>query len=152
MRVKNPSVAFYRYLYDTVGAPYIWWLRRTMPDAELASIIGSQAVAIQVLYKDNEPLGFYELDARASNAVNLSYFGLFPRAIGQGIGGALLRAAMAQSWAQKPQALTVNTCTADHPRALPTYLKAGFKPVRSVREIWDIPNRLGLTIPDHLRA
>ena len=37
--VEQPrcSVAFYRYLYDTVGAPYVWWLRRAMPDAELAA-------------------------------------------------------------------------------------------------------------------
>ena len=27
---------------------------------------------------------------------------------------------------------------------LPTYLRTGFKPVRSVREIWDVPNRLGM--------
>jgi hypothetical protein len=47
--------------------------------------------------------------------------------------------------------MTVNTCTADHPRALPTYLRAGFQKVRQVREVWDVPLRLGLRIPDHLR-
>ena len=29
-RVAKPTVPFYRYLYDTVGADYVWWLRRTM--------------------------------------------------------------------------------------------------------------------------
>ena len=38
--------------------------------------------------------------------------------------------------------MTVNTCTADHPRALPTYLRAGFRPLRQVREIWQVPLRL----------
>ena len=45
-----------------------------------------------------------------------------------------------------PRAVTVNTCTADHPRALPTYLRAGFHPIRQVREEWDVPCRLGLEI------
>ena len=49
-------------------------------------------------------------------------------------------------------AVTVNTCTADHPRALPGYVRAGFRPVRHVREVWDVPVRLGLKIPDNLLA
>jgi hypothetical protein len=48
--------------------------------------------------------------------------------------------------------MTVNTCTADHPRAMGTYLRAGFRPVREVREQWNIPVRLGLVIPDRLRV
>ena len=59
---------------------------------------------------------------------------------------------MATAWAHKPRALTVNTCTADHPRALPNYLRAGFMPVRTAREIWDVPDHLGLQLPEHLRV
>ena len=47
-------------------------------------------------------------------------------------------------------AVTVNTCTADHPRALPAYVSAGFQRLRTVREVWPVPTRLGLTIPPHL--
>ena len=39
VRVATPTVGFYRYLYDTVGADYVWWLRRTMPDAELGQLL-----------------------------------------------------------------------------------------------------------------
>ena len=28
-RVARCSVPFYRYLYDTVGEPWLWWMRRT---------------------------------------------------------------------------------------------------------------------------
>ena len=38
-RVAAPTVGFYRYLYNTVGADYLWWLRRTMPDTELAELL-----------------------------------------------------------------------------------------------------------------
>jgi GNAT superfamily N-acetyltransferase len=152
VRVPKPSVGFYRYLYNTVGGPYVWWLRRTVPDAQLQALLHTPGVSLHVLYADNEPAGFYELDARAAQTVNLAYFGLLPHAIGKGLGTALLRAAMATAWAHKPRTLTVNTCTADHPRALPNYLRAGFLPIRTTREVWDVPNRLGLVIPEHLKV
>jgi GNAT superfamily N-acetyltransferase len=151
-RVATPSVAFYRYLYNTVGAPYLWWLRRTVPDPDLAALLASPGVSLHVLTIGAEPVGFYELDARAGHTVNLSYFGLMPHAIGRGLGTSLLRAAMLTAWAHKPRALTVNTCTADHPRALPNYLAAGFFPVRTERETWDVPDSLGLVVPERLRA
>ena len=122
-----------------------------MPDAQLADLLSAPGVSLHVLTRGHEPAGFFEMDARQGHTVNLSYFGLMPHAIGHGLGINLLRAAVAHAWAHKPRALTVNTCTADHPRALPNYLAAGFVPVRTQREVWDVPNRLGLTISDTLR-
>jgi GNAT superfamily N-acetyltransferase len=151
-RVQNPSVSLYRYLYNTVGAPWVWWLRRTVADDELAALLRSPGVSLHVLFRDEDILGFYELDARPISTVNLAYFGLMPHAIGAGLGAALLRSAINNAWALQPRAVTVNTCTADHPRALPNYVAAGFQVVRTAREIWDVPDRLGLKIPDHLRV
>lgn len=160
VRVAACSVPFYRYLYDTVGADYVWWLRRTAPDTELAALLASPGVSIHVLMHGNEPAGFFELEARQRPVVNLSYFGLMPHAIGCGVGASFLRAAIETAWrggaetsgSSATRAVTVNTCTADHPRALPAYLRAGFVRARELREIWDIPLRLGMKIPDHLRA
>jgi GNAT superfamily N-acetyltransferase len=150
VRLDACTVGFYRYLYNTVGADYMWWLRRTMPDAELALHLAERTVSIHVLYKGGEPAGFYELDARPWGLVNLSYFGLMPHAVGTGVGVAFLRSAIDQAWSATPKAVTVNTCTADHPRALPTYIRAGFRPVREVREVWNVPLKLGMRIPSHL--
>jgi hypothetical protein len=144
------SVGFYRYLYNTVGADYVWWLRRTVPDGDLAALLAEPAVSIHVLYQGGEPAGFFELDARAWPTVNLSYFGLMPHMIGHGAGYAFLRHAVDLAWAQGALSVTVNTCTADHPRALPAYIRAGFRPMRHVREQWNVPLRLGLRIPDRL--
>jgi hypothetical protein len=140
----------YRYLYDTVGADYVWWLRRTMPDRELALLLRDPAVSIHVLYSGGEPAGFFELDGRGWPDVNLSYFGLMPHAIGVGVGYPFLRSAVDAAWRQRPRGMTVNTCTADHPRALPTYLRAGFRTLRQVREVWNVPLRLGMRIPERL--
>ena len=147
------TVGFYRYLYDGVGRGHVWWLRRTLTDEQLAGILGDPATSVHVLLHQGEPAGFYELDRRNRPIVNLSYFGLFPHAIGRGMGRALLRHAVETAWADGgTRAMTVNTCTADHPRALPNYIAAGFRPVRAVREVWQVPVRLGLPIPERLKA
>jgi GNAT superfamily N-acetyltransferase len=152
VRLTQPSLTFYRYLYGTVGADHLWWLRRAMSDEQLAGLLADPALSVWVLYRDGEPAGFFELDRRQAPLVNLSYFGLMPHATGQGLGSAFLRAAIDEAWTGGTKALTVNTCTADHPRALPGYLRAGFRPIRTVREMWDVPARLGMRIPDHLRS
>jgi hypothetical protein len=59
VRVATPSVAFYRYLYDTVGADYVWWLRRTVPDNELRALLAHPQVSLHVLYGGGEPAGFF---------------------------------------------------------------------------------------------
>ena len=148
VRETAPTVPFYRFLYDTVGADYLWWLRRAMPDDEIAALLADPCISIHVLYRGGQPAGFYELDARAAPDINLSYFGLLPHAVGTGLGTAFLRHAVDAAWALRPRRVTVNTCNADHPRALPGYLRAGFQPVRRLREVWPVPLRLGMRIPD----
>ncbi len=152
VRLARPTVPFYRYLYDTVGGAYLWWLRRAIPENELASILRHPRLGIHVLYQGGEPAGFFELDARPAPDINLGYFGLMPHAVGHGLGHAFLRAAVDEAWRGRPRVLTVNTCTADHPRALPLYRRVGFRLVRQVPELWEIPVRLGMTIPEGLRA
>ncbi|MDA8048526.1 MAG: GNAT family N-acetyltransferase [Rhodospirillales bacterium] len=152
VRLAAPTAPFYRYLYDTVGGPYVWWLRRAAPLAELTAIIRHPDISIHVLYQGGEPAGFFELDARPAPDINLGYFGLLPHAIGRGLGHAFLRAAVDEAWRSRPRLLTVNTCTADHPRALPLYRRVGFLPFRQVPELWDVPLRLGMSIPPGLRA
>ena len=145
--VVGCSVPFYRYLYDTVGRDYCWWLRRTLPDEKIAVLLRDPAVFIHVLYRNGEPAGFHELERRWDGTTNLSYFGLMPHAIGHGLGRAFLRHAIDTAWAGGCSVLTVNTCTADHPRALPNYIAAGFRPLRRVREEWPVPDNLGLRLP-----
>ncbi len=151
-RLARPTVPFYRFLYDTVGGEYLWWFRRTVPDAQLGALLAGPGVSVHVLYRGGEPGGFFELERRANGTINLSYFGLLPHAVGRGVGAAFLRHAIDLCWAEGCAGLTVNTCTADHPRALPNYLAAGFVAFRRVREEWPVPARLGLRPPPWLPA
>lgn len=150
-RHSAPDIAFYRRLYDGVGQDYCWWMRRVMPDQELGALLRDPRTEIHVLWRGEEICGFFELDRQVPDEVNLAYFGLMPGEIGQGIGRSFLRAALDAAWASRPQSVRVNTCSADHPRALETYHQAGFRTVRTVREVWNIPDRLGMRVPDGLR-
>ena len=146
------TVATYRSLYNPVGAAHVWWLRRAMPDHQLAGLLRNPAISIHILHDAQGRVGgFYELDAMPWPSVNLSYFGLMPHAVGQGMGFAFLRHAVDEVWRRGARAMTVNTCTADHPRALPTYVRAGFRVLREQSEVWSVPTRLGLEIPHGLR-
>jgi hypothetical protein len=148
------DVAAYRALYNEIGAAWLWWLRRVMPDEMLARHLASPTVSTYLLRVKGEIAGFFETDAGHWPFVNLNYFGLREEFIGRGLGGMFLDAAVESVFkgAVGLEGMTVNTCSADHPRALPNYLGVGFQEYRRAREEWDIPARLGLTVPAHVRG
>jgi GNAT superfamily N-acetyltransferase len=143
-QVAHCNVAFYRFLYNTVGQDWLWYERRLTGDPELAALLADPGVSIHVAYRQGAPTGFFELDSRQIGVVDLAYFGLLPEAIGQGIGPWLLRQALDLAWSLAPARVTVNTNSLDHPAALPTYRKAGFLPYREVRHSFDDPRLLGI--------
>jgi GNAT superfamily N-acetyltransferase len=151
---ERVSLEEYRALYNEVGAPWLWWLRRVMPDDLLKRHLASPTVAVYVLRVNGEVAGFFETDAGHWPFVNLNYFGLKPEFIGKRLGRKLLDSAVDSVFygGAGLRGITVNTCSADHPRALPNYLAAGFTEIRRIDEEWDIPVRLGLKIPGHLRG
>ena len=129
VRAVQPTVRFYRYLYDAVGEPWAWYDRRRMAPAELAAILDDSRVEVHVLWKAGVPAGYAELDRRIAGQVELAYFGLLPEAIGQRLGPWLLGWAIREAW--RPDDVTrvwVHTCTLDHPSALRMYIAAGFVP------------------------
>lgn len=129
MRAHQPTVSFYRFLYHNVGEKYLWWERRAISDAELSEIITAENVEVFVFYVEGTPAGYYELVTYdEKNEVDIGYFGLLPEFVGRKLGAYLLRVAIDDAWSRKPNRVTVNTCTLDHPSALPNYQRAGFIP------------------------
>lgn len=126
-RAERPAVAFYRYLYDTVGADWNWYERRRLPDDALAAIIHDDAVEVYVLYVHDVPAGYVELDRRIEDEVEIAYFGLMPDHIGRGLGPALLDWALERAWSYDPRRVWLHTCSLDHPKALAVYRRAGFE-------------------------
>ena len=130
MRAAEPSVGFYRYLYNGVGEDWLWYERRAMTDDALEAIVSDERVEIYVLYRNGEPAGYAELDRRQPGEIELAYFGLMPGAIGKGLGVWLLHETIDLAWSYEPKRFWVHTCTLDHPRALPLYQRAGFVPYK----------------------
>jgi ribosomal protein S18 acetylase RimI-like enzyme len=144
LRVAEPSVPFYRFLYDTVGEPWFWYERRAMSDAALLAAIRAPGVELSVIYADGEPAGYVELDFRDKANANVAYFGLMPRFIGRGLGAYLLSWALDEAWRRGPERIWLHTCTLDHPRALRLYQRAGFVPYKQEVKVVDDPRDLGL--------
>jgi ribosomal protein S18 acetylase RimI-like enzyme len=126
MRAEACTVSFYRYLYETVGTPWLWFERRLLDDGALAAQIQKPTTEIFVLYAGGVPSGYFELDAAAPDETELCYFGLVPEFIGRGLGPFLLRAAIDRAWSRPIRRLWVHTRMYDHPKALGHYQRAGF--------------------------
>ena len=109
MRAEECTVSFYRYLYETVGTPWLWFERRLLDDAMLAAQILKETTEIFVLYVGGVPAGYFELDTAAPDETELCYFGLIPEFIGRGLGPFLLRAAIDRAWSRPIRRLWVHT-------------------------------------------
>lgn len=144
-RVGTPTVPFYRFLYNTIGEPWLWHERRRMSDDDLAAAIQHPDVAVHVLYADGQPAGYVELDRREKANVELVFCGLMPWTIGRGLGPWMLRQATALAW-NTPGArrFWVHTCNFDHPAALRMYQAAGFVPFDREVNIVSDPRADGL--------
>ena len=130
LATQNIPLHFYRYLYFQVGQNWHWEMRLRMNDDELSKNIHNHAVNITVLYVDGAPAGFFEVNSSSKTTTDLAYFGIMPHIMGKGLGRWFLSTAIEQCWSSKPDKITVNTCTLDHPAALSLYQKMGFKAYR----------------------
>jgi GNAT superfamily N-acetyltransferase len=126
VHARNPTVAWYRSLYDAVGRDYDWTSRRKLSDDALATLLNDPRLEVHVLTVDDVPAGFAELDRRIEDEIELVQFGLMPEFIGQGLGWYFLQWTIDKAWSYNPRRFWLHTCTKDHPAALPNYLKAGF--------------------------
>lgn len=130
IRAVNPTTHFFRYLYDAVGAAYEWTDLHDWTQAEIAAFAQDDAMHLNVAYLNGTPIGFVMVDLRAHPVADIAYFGLMPDYTGLRLGPWLLLEGIHDAWDAGIDRLTVNTCTLDHPAALPLYVKLGFVPVR----------------------
>ena len=143
LRAERCTVSFYRYLYNAVGEPWIWYLRRLWSDEKLRNHLARPEIEVFVLYAAGVPAGYYELERAASGETELCYFGLIPDFIGQGLGLYFLQAAVDSAWLGATRRLWVHTSTFDHPRALGLYQRAGFRVYRRENVHFDDPRLTG---------
>jgi len=139
LRACNPTVSYYRYLYNHVGKPWLWYERHLLTDQELLPLISNLKISIFVLYSAGVPAGFAELDARNSGDLELSHFGLMPEYMGQGLGRFFLDWVVDKAWDLEPERVWVRTSNFDHPKAINVYQQAGFEPCDQETRMIDDP-------------
>ncbi len=139
LKSEAPPVHFYRYLYDAVGRDYKWVDRKKMSDAAVAEILGDPKLELFVLYVDGCPAGMAELDFRLEGLGQLAYFGLVSDYVGRRLGYFFLYHATHIAWSRPISKFIVNTCTLDHPRALPLYQRMGFVPYAREERYIEMP-------------
>lgn len=125
-QVKDPPVPFYLDMYGAIGEKWNWSERKKLTDEQVRGIIRHPDVYIYVLRWKGRIVGFAELDSRNTSDIELKYFGLVPDCIGKGFGTYFLNWTIQAAWNMDPDRFWLHTCTNDHPRALDTYIKAGF--------------------------
>lgn len=131
LRADRPPAWWFLALYDAVGAAHDWTDMHHWPRAEVEAYLHDPRAELWTLMGPGWPLGFFLLDGRAPPTAEIDYFGLVPEAVGRGLGRWLLASAVHHAWALAgTERVSVNTCTLDHPRALPNYLEAGFEILR----------------------
>jgi GNAT superfamily N-acetyltransferase len=129
LKCRSMPLHYYRYLYDRVGRAWHWTAALTLSDKDLAERLASPRTDIRVLHVDGCPGGFFELRVLSGKECRLVHFGLMEHAMGRGLGRWFLGSAVRAGWEHQPRILSVETCTLDHPAALPLYQKMGFAPV-----------------------
>lgn len=135
MRAENIPTNFYNYLYEQIGRKHHWENRRYMLPAKLDNLINDENTEISILYADGCPAGFFELSTAAMpQKVEIIYLGLIPEYQGLGLGKWFVSAAISAAWNYKPEKVTIETNTLDHPAALRIYQRLGFSPVGTATE------------------
>lgn len=117
-------------MYRTVGANFYWLDRVAWTDDQWRAEVDRDGVELWTARIGDAIAGYFELHVE-TDAVELKYFGLTPEFTGRGLGGPLLSAAARRALSIGPGRVTLNTCTLDHPAALPNYLARGFRVIRT---------------------
>lgn len=138
-RVDPPSAEVAAHFYCDIGNEYFWMERAEWTDAQWDDALARPGTELWVLKVDGDEAGFFLLTVPAPRTREVDYFGLFSRFAGQGLGAHLLTCAVERAWEAGADRVIVNTCTLDHPQALPNYLARGFKVVRRRTEWRELP-------------
>ena len=136
VQVRQISPEFSKFLYRSVGSNWNWGDRLALTRSEWEQVLRTPGSETWVLYLGGAPAGYVELLGRPAEAgtdVEIMYFGLFPEAIGRGLGGALLAEGIRQAWLldgrwdgfPPVRRVWVHTCSLDGPAAVANYQARG---------------------------
>ena len=138
-RADIPSPELSRFLYTAAGGQWYWYKRLDWDYARWLAYLDRPVVETLVMYVSGTPAGYIELEAQVDDNVEIVYFGLLPRFIGQRLGGYLLSTGVQRAWDQGALRVWVHTCSLDGAHALANYTARGFRVYRQSVELVELP-------------
>jgi GNAT superfamily N-acetyltransferase len=141
VRAEVPSPELNRFLYTAVGGPWYWIDRLDWDYARWLDWLDRPELETWVLYAQGTPAGYVEIEAQPEDNIEVAYFGLLPRFIGQRLGGYLLSAGVERAWARGARRVWVHTCSLDGPNALANYQARGFRVYDQRTQPLELPAR-----------
>lgn len=119
---------FNKYLYSLIGESWQWVDKLNDSEMQWQAHVEREQLRTWVAYYQGTIAGYFELEIADNGDVEILYFGLAPKFIGQGFGGYLLSTAVKHAWQLcHAKRVWLHTCSLDHPRALATYQACGFR-------------------------
>ena len=143
-RWRAPDPEKYPTLFRRVGGRWLWYSRLLMDDSALRAAVGE----LWTVTDRGIEVGMIELDFSEPGDCLIRFLGLVPELAGKGHGKWLFAQLLGLAWRPGITRLKVNTCSLDHPAALPSYLKAGFEPRRRAFESFPDPRLIGVLPKD----
>jgi GNAT superfamily N-acetyltransferase len=146
--VLGPDLNWYRALYRRAGAPWLWFSRLELSDKQLAEVLNSSTNELFIAEHAGREVGMAELDRSHPPDVEITFFGLFPEAIGKRLGRPFMTAVLERAWDHSAARVWLHTCNLDAPAALSFYMKCGFHPYKQAIEVADDPRIRGILPED----
>jgi GNAT superfamily N-acetyltransferase len=115
--------------YQKVGSMWAWTDRLIWPETTWHDYVDANHLETWIASFQGEECGYFEL-TRQDDGVRITLLGLIPQSIGKGLGASLLSKALECAWANETKRVFLDTCSKDHPNALPNYLRHGFQIIR----------------------
>ena len=145
---ETVNLTAYRELFRAIGTPWLWTSRLLLNDEDLQKAIGDPKVETWIIRRDGDEIGLIELDFKTERQCELSFFGVIPSEMGQGLGKPMMAMAQSRAFAASIDRLYLHTCTLDSPRAVGFYQSSGFRAVSRTVQIFEDPRPTGLLPAD----
>jgi len=140
-RLTEPSPLVNQSFYLKIGNDWDWIDRKFWTIDQWQCYAEQAELETWVVHYDGSPCGYFELVHEPEQAVQIAYLGLFPEYTGMGIGRFMTGFAIRRALASGAKRVWLSTCSLDHPAALKTYLKCGFRIVREETIRKDFPEK-----------
>lgn len=128
-----------RFFYRAVGGDWYWTDRIVWTRSQWQEWLDEYRVRMWVAYHRETPAGFFQLARHPGDDCEVAFLGFMRPFVGRGWGSWLVTRATAEAWATGAPRVWLQTCTLDHPAALPGYQKRGFAVFDRQAEVRDLP-------------